>query len=154
MEEILKTTLLEYEKSAFLIDLIRHNNGKEYIRILQTIYEEETKYKRIININPSLLMDIVRVLNEYAELVSDMKTNHNQAERNNIAPLNAYKYMDEIQKKTIIHRYLNGVSISDLTIQFNCSEELITQILYNNGIVIVNEKPPVKKKFKNYRKRK
>lgn len=99
-------------------------------------------------------MDIVRVLNEYAELVSDMKTNHNQAERNNIAPLNAYKYMDEIQKKTIIHRYLNGVSISDLTIQFNCSEELITQILYNNGIVIVNEKPPVKKKFKNYRKRK
>jgi hypothetical protein len=69
MEEILKTTLLEYEKSAFIIDLVKHHNGKQYIRILQTIQVEESEHKRAIKINPSLLSDIVNILNSYQFLL-------------------------------------------------------------------------------------
>jgi hypothetical protein len=47
MEEILKTTLLEFEKSAFIIDLVMHDSGKQYIRIVQTIQDEITYNKRV-----------------------------------------------------------------------------------------------------------
>jgi len=69
MEEILKTTLLEFEKSAFIIDLVKNNSSKQYIRILQTIQDEDNENKRSIKINPSLLSDILRVLNSYQELI-------------------------------------------------------------------------------------
>ncbi len=38
MEEILQTTLLEYDKSSFLIDLIKHHSGEIFIAIQQDIH--------------------------------------------------------------------------------------------------------------------
>lgn len=69
MENILKRTLVEYEKSAFLIDLVEHQNGRQYIKIIQTITDEEISNKRIIKINPSLLNDILKTLNLYQSLI-------------------------------------------------------------------------------------
>ncbi len=37
MKEILETTQLEFDKSAFLIDLVKHQSGNLYIEITQTI---------------------------------------------------------------------------------------------------------------------
>ncbi len=152
MEEILQTTLLEYEKSAFVIDLVKHSNGKQYIRILQTIGDEETDHKRAIKINPSLLADIISVLNSYREIIPGIKGLPRLVENETTEKLRP-KTLTESQKTAIRNRYLKGVSISDLTIQFDCKEELIKQILRNNGIAIVDNKLPPENNYKGRRKR-
>jgi ribosome-associated toxin RatA of RatAB toxin-antitoxin module len=152
MEEILKTTLLEYEKSAFVIDLVKHNSGKLYIQILQTIQDEESNHKRAIKINPSLLSDMVAVLNTYKTFVPNIKDSGQTIQNettNKIRP----KSLTETEKSAIQSRYLKGVSISDLSIQFDCKKELIEQILNNNGIAIVYNKLPESKPFKEFKRR-
>ena len=57
MKEVLETTQLEFDKSAFLIDLIKHYSGSLYIEIIQTIYADQ-KDGQSIKINPSILTDI------------------------------------------------------------------------------------------------
>ncbi len=37
MKEIIETTQLEFDKSAFLIDLVKLESGSLYIEIVQTI---------------------------------------------------------------------------------------------------------------------
>jgi hypothetical protein len=37
MKEILETTQLQFDKSAFLIDLVKHDSGSLYVEIAQTI---------------------------------------------------------------------------------------------------------------------
>ncbi len=39
MKDIIETTQLEFDKSAFLIDLVKHENGELYIEIIQTIMQ-------------------------------------------------------------------------------------------------------------------
>ncbi len=153
MDEILKTTLLEYERSAFVIDLVKHGSGKQYIQILQTIREEESDHKRAIKINPSLLSDIINVLNSYLEMFPDSKDKPKFIENETTAKLRP-RGLTESQKTAMQNRYLKGVSISDLTIQFDCKAELIEQILNNNGIAIVNNKLPVTSNYKRFRRRK
>lgn len=149
MEEIIKTTLLEYGKSAFVIDLVKHSSGKQYIRVLQTINDEESYHKRAIKINPSLLSDIIGVLNSYRDLIPGLK---DDKQLKKTIPLS--RGLSESQKTEIQNRYLKGVSISDLTIQFDCKEELIEQILNNNGIAIVDNKPPKPFYYKKFKRTK
>ncbi len=151
MDEIIKTTLLEYEKSAFIIDLVKHYNGRQYISILQTIQDEKSDCKRLIKINPSLLSDIVRTLNSYLELITEINTK-TEGKKTQIKTLS--KVLSQSQKIAIQSRYLKGISIADLTIQFDCNEELILQILNNNGIVILENTLMPKKKYKKFRNRK
>lgn len=143
MEEILKTTLLEFEKSAFVIDLVRHDSGKQYIRILQTIQDEETNNKRAIKINPSLLSDLLKVLNSYQELIpGDKEKQQTQQTTSDITTTQIHaRTFTESDKTAIQSRYLKGVSIADLTIQFDCKGELIEQVLRNSNIVIVDNRP-------------
>jgi len=142
MEEILKTTLLEYDKSTFLIDLVRHNSGGLYVEIQQTINLIDNRPNvQKIKINPSVIDDIIEVLTQYKEALP--KT---------IKPDNRYFSKERIEE--IIKRYLKGsVEIKHLADQFNCSEQIIEQILNNNNIADVNEKPGKVKRFR-YRKKK
>lgn len=154
MEEILKTTLLEFEKSTFIIDLVEYNNEKQYIRIFQTIQDEETNYKRVIKINPSLLSDLLKVLNSYQELIPGNKQQQTKQLSSDIANAQVHtRTLTESDKAAIQNRYLKGVSIDDLTIQFDCKAELIEQILHNSSIVIVDSNLPKVFKYKNFRRK-
>lgn len=155
MEEILKTTLLEFEKSAFIIDLVKHNSGKQYIRILQTIHDEETNNKRAIKINPSLLSDLLKVLNSYQELIPDDKEiKQSKQTTSDIATKQVRaRILTESDKTAIQNRYLKGISIDDLTIQFDCKAELIEQVLRNSNIAIVDNNPPKSFHYKKFRQK-
>ncbi len=153
MEEILKTTLLEYEKSAFLIDFVKHSSGKKYVSITQTIHDEESDHLRTIKINPSLLSDIVKVLNTYLDIFPVIKDEPKRIENDTRHKLRP-KGLTESQKTAIQERYLKGVSIPDLTIQFDCKAELIEQILNNSGIAIVDNKLPARYTYNWFRRRK
>ncbi len=139
MKQILKTTLLEYDKSTFLIDLVKHDSEKLYVSILQTIQiKGMLPIQQEIKINPSVLADIIATLKNYEKHIPQKATSGR---------------LTEIQKSQIQKRYLKGISISDLTIQFDCSKEIIQQILRNNGIEILTDKE-MKEPEKFWRKRK
>ncbi|MEO0311855.1 MAG: hypothetical protein RIQ89_1512 [Bacteroidota bacterium] len=155
MNEILQTTLLEYEKSTFLIDLVKHSNQKLFIQIMQTVqHENEPATQQEIKINPSVLKDLVSVLDTYYNLIAEGQPIPSIKETSALKS-KCKKFLSENDKIALQNRYLKGVSISDLTIQFDCKAELIEQILQNKGIAIVDNKVPktyFKKKFWHRRK--
>lgn len=48
--------------------------------------------------------------------------------------------------KEVIKNYLKGVPLENLTLQYNCSKNLLEQILANNGMPVVDNKVPSKRK--------
>jgi hypothetical protein len=154
MEEILETTLLEYEKSTFLIDLVKHTNQKLYIQIVQTIqHEDQEATQQEIKINPSVLKDIVTVLDTYYKLIPGGQT-ASPVKNNPVAKSNSKNLLTEKDKTEIQNRYLKGVPIRELTIQFDRKAEVIEQVLRNKGIAIVDNKAPKAYFKKKFRRRK
>ncbi len=83
MKDEIKTTLLEYDKSTFLIDLVKHNNDAMYVAITQTIKKEGNKTEvQQIKINPTVLLDIIEVLTDYKDVFPTIK----RAKKDYISP--------------------------------------------------------------------
>lgn len=138
MKTILETTQLEFDKSDFLIDLVKHDNGQLYVEILQTILNSNKKTESI-KINPSVLSDIIKVLQNYhAKLPSESKPE--------------LKNITEIDQEKIQQGYLKGVLIKDLAMRFDQSSELIEMVLRNKGIEIVENTLPKSKFWWKYNK--
>lgn len=141
MKTILETVQLEFHKSDFLIDLVKHSDGLLYIEIVQTIMDSKHGNSSI-KINPTVLSDIIKVLQDYQAKIprkSGLKD----------------KYITDSEQQEIQKRYLKGVPIKDMAMQFDQNTELIEMVLRNKGIEIVENKIP-KTKFwtKNYKRRK
>ena len=134
MKEILETTHFEFDKSSFLIDIVRHTTGKKYIEINQTIDQDNIE-NRHLKINPLILNEIIEVLQNYK---------HKIYTEENLEINNTW---DETKLK-IQNRYLKGISLKELKLQFGYSEKVITMILQNNGIKIVSNELPKKKKWR------
>lgn len=140
MKTIIETTQLEFDKSDFLIDLVKHDNGQLYIEIAQKILNTDKKSESI-KINPSVLSDILKVLQNYqAKLPKES--------------ISEIKHITEFDQKKIQDRYLKGVSIKDLVLQFDQTHELIEMILRNRGVEIVENKIPKSWYYKRNYKRK
>lgn len=143
MKTILETTQLEFDKSDFLIDLVEHENGQLYIEIVQTILNTNKKAESI-KINPSVLSDIIKVLQNYqTKLPKESKLE--------------IKHITEIDQEKIQSSYLKGVTIKDLAMRFEQTSELIEMVLRNKGIEIVENtlpKPKFWRNKKNWKKRK
>jgi len=141
MKTILETTLLEFDKSDFLIDLVKHENGLLYIEIIQSIIDSNIE-KSSIKINPIGLSDIIKVLQNYQGKIP------NQTDLKN-------KQITDLEQEKIQERYLKGITVRDLAMQFDQTIELIEMILRNKGIEIVgNELPKQKFSRKSYQRKK
>src|SRR5690606_132258 len=124
MKKIIETQQLEYDKSGFLIDIVEYNNGTRYVEMVQTIFDSNTE-KKYIKINPSVLSDIIKVLqNNHAKITKNFNWQN--------------KHITDSEQIKIQKRYLKGVSIEDIAMQFDQSTELIEMILRNKGIEIVD----------------
>lgn len=128
MKEILETVQLEFDQSSFLIELVRHTNDRKYIEINQTIYENKAD-DNLIKINPSVLGELIEVLLNYKDKISDERTKDSN------------RTWDE-KKRKIQRRYLKGIPIKDLVLQFGYSKNFIETILRNSGIEIVSNRLP------------
>ena len=131
MREIIETKQLEFDKSSFLIDLIKHDNGLLYIEILQRIQGDKSG-GQTIKINPTILIDIINVLLDFHERIPDKQ-------------LEGILHFTETTKKSLQDRYLKGVSIQDLALQYDTSENIIEMLLRNRGIVVMKDVKPEKK---------
>lgn len=136
MKEILETTQLEFDKSAFLIDLVKHDRGKLYIEIVQTISDGNSSVNTI-KINPTILTDLLKVLQNYQAKIHS-------------SDIIEVKHLTDADQQKIQDRYFKGVSVTDLALQFDQTEELIEMVLRNKGISIISNEIP---KPKRWRKR-
>lgn len=140
MEELIESTLLEYKKSIFLIDLRQRNSNLKYVTIKQSITgQDETP---ILKIDSSVLVDIIYVLESYLKEIS----------ASTIVGENSY--FSDIKQQSIIDRYFKGLNIADLAMQFDCSAEIIELIIRNRNIPLVNNIMPKPKRKPYYRRRK
>lgn len=138
MESLIESTLLEYKKSTFLIDLIQHDSGVKYVMLKQIIEGKEDP--QVVKFNISALPDIIYVLDSYHKTLSASELSQNS-------------FFSIEKQKSIAERYFKGLNIKDLAVQFDCSPEIIIQILSNKNIPIVSNKLPESFK-KPYYKRK
>jgi hypothetical protein len=126
----LTIALLEYDKSSFLLELVQHTSGVRYVEVRQIIRLSENEHEsHVIKINPTILGDVIEVLSTFKKLLPSTKR-----------PVKLYFSAEN--KKQVISRYLKGVDIPDLALQFDCAENIIYQILFNAGIEIVSNKLP------------
>ena len=132
MEETLKTTLLEFNKGAYLIDLIKTGDDLLYIQIVQTIFKDKS-YKQTIRINPNVLSEIISVLEEYKDHIPKKQ-------------LKDFRFLPDPQKDKIQERYLKGVSIKDLAMQLDLTEDDIESVLRNRNLPIVPNELPMQQK--------
>lgn len=138
MEKILKSIFLQHHKSTFIVDLVQHRSKKIYLAIEQTIATQNgISEPQKIKINPD-------VLDELVEILTNLK--------NEIAFYQVEARFSDQKTQELIRRYLIGVEIKDLALQFNYPEAAIEQILINNGLEIMSNKMP--KPTKHYRRKK
>src|SRR5690606_4094280 len=121
MKNVIETTLLEFDKSNFIIQLVEMNFGTPYIEINQTINAENSVVS--LKLNPAVVSDIIKVLQNYYAKIDQKYTG-----------LRTFISDDDQQK--MVKRYLKGDSIQDLALQFDQSPELIEMILRNKNIVV------------------
>lgn len=131
--------MLEYNKSSFLIDLVKHKSGNKFIRITQSIDNGTSKNE--LKINPTVLTDLITILQQLRTEIGDSTIQKSSL------------YFSDERQKSIIDRYFKGISIEDLALQFDCSIEIINQILFNKGIEIVDNKMPKTKRKFSYRRK-
>ncbi len=145
-----------------MIDLVKHENESLYVEIVQSISirkEKEEEEVQSIKINSSVLPELIKVLQGYQEKINRTK-NENQEESviiNNskhITTIKSNRFTEE-QKDELQKRYLKGVSLKDLVIQFRQKKEVIEMVLRNRNIEIVSNKQSIRKYWKkSWRKRK
>ena len=137
MSSLVQSILLEYDNSTFFIEMLEYRSKHLYVTIEQIIHDENDEHhSEKIKINPSILEDIIEGLTfmkKELETVASIKN-----------------YFSAEKKQKVISRYLKGVKIPDLSVQFKCPEFVIKQILSNNGIEIVSPEVP---KSLDHRKR-
>jgi hypothetical protein len=145
MNKTLKTKQLEFDKSSFLIDLIQHDTGKMYVEISQHIFNDQ-KTKQTLKINPTIIPDLVKALEDFYTQTPNSKPIERKKQ----------KFIPQSDKEKIQNRYLKGVPLGDLAIQFDISQENIKMILRNNEIVVLTKKEEatIKRGGNWYRKRK
>lgn len=138
MKTIMETTQLEFDQSGFLIDLVK-NDTDLYVEIFQTLKNEQKT--RSVKINPTVLSDVISILQNYHAKIPQQ-------------PDVAHKHITDSDQQKIQERYLKGVSIKDLAMQFDQPTEFIEMVLRNKGLEIVSNELPKPKSWKYFRQRK
>ena len=143
MNNPIKTQQLEFNNSTFLIDLMKHKNGKLYIEVSQEIFESK-KVRQTLKINPTLIPDLIKVLQSMYDTVPKSQTSPKLL-------------ISEADKQRLQDRYLKGVPLADLAMQFDLKQENIEMTLRNRNISVLSTKEEQRMKWtgkKGYRKKK
>ncbi len=137
---IIKSKLLEFEKSSFLIELKRTSKGKKYLQITQTIADGEHSRSSIIKVNPKILNTLLASLLEF----------NGEVDRAAAIPKDVYG-KDLAKLKAV---YLKGSTLESLQLQFpQYSVEDMEAMLRADGVAVVNQvyTPPKKRYYRRKR---
>lgn len=126
MQEILKSTLLDFEKSFCYINFIKHSSGEKFISIEQTMASNYKKQK--VSFKLSNLRELITVLENF--------------ESENFKPdiFDPSRYFSKEQLNSILNIYFKGVPVKGIALKFDCSEEIIEKVLICKEIEITDDK--------------
>lgn len=127
MKKIIQTSLVESNRSTFVIDLVKHNDKFLYVEISQTIATDKD-IPRSLKIHSNLLPKLLSVLQHY-----EAKMRHSRGKASGLTELDYERFQTY---------YFKGVSIKEMSALFNQPEELIEDSLRDRGIKIVPLSPP------------
>ncbi|MCF0059528.1 hypothetical protein [Dyadobacter sp. CY356] len=139
MQEILKSEIINTEKSRYNLELIKAANGLFYVSIGQSIFVHQLDtIESNIRIRPSDLDEIIQILVSYQ---SEIRKNHPRK-----------RVFTDFRKKELINKYLNKcLEIETLAVQFDCSVNEIKQIFFENNIAVTSNSiakdKPVRRRF-------
>lgn len=137
-------------QNEYKIEILENEVGVKTIFVERYFYQiSDSEPSEKITIHYSVLKDLIKCLTECK----------NQIDLDQIPPPISKGYKEKTSvspsptHKKIQDRYLRGVSIKDLVIQFNMTSEKIEQILKMGGIVLISKKESQPYHYrKNYRK--
>ncbi len=140
MQEVLKSEIINTEKSRYNLELIKTANGLFYVSIGQSVFVHQLDtIESHIRIRPSDLDEIIQILVSYQ---LEIRKNHPRK-----------KVFTDFRKKELINRYLNKcLEIETLAVQFDCSVTEIKQIFFENNIAVTSnsiaeDKPVSRRRF-------
>lgn len=127
-QKMFLTKLSEYQ-----LQLEITPGGRNYITFCRYLADKNREDPcENIHINPEILNDLIDSLQDCMEYI-DRK------------PFKKYNRFPLEKKEEIIFRYLRGISINDLCIQFDTMPEKIEKVLFDANIPIIDpnsSKPP------------
>lgn len=140
MSEILKSTLLDFEKSFFYVNFMISSSGDKFITVEQTFAANYKKQK--IKIKATDLSQMIATLQMYEKEMSDPDSNI------------CKNYLPKEKQQLVIKRYFIGIPVHDLALQFDCPVQTIIAILKSNDIQIEDQKALKRKQRIEMSKRK
>lgn len=145
MSTTLQVKTIDADTSGYSISVVEQGD-KKYVKLSQKIYTKSFDNYFEININPTVLHNIISVLQEY--------------QKEHFKALKPRKRRTALERqKEIISRYLKGIPLEEIAQQFDCKRSELERILLNNNIELVDDKTnsykkPPKPKWRKWRKRK
>jgi hypothetical protein len=140
MPEILKSTMLNFEKSFFYINFEQSSSDGTFITVEQTMANNYSKQK--IKIDLGALKQIISTLQLYEHELNDPNSDI------------CKNYLLKDKQQLVIQRHLKGISVPDLALQFDCTSQTIEAILSTHKIEFENEKNVRKQRMIGRSKRK
>jgi hypothetical protein len=148
METLIKSDVFDRGDSTYLIDIVRSGEGAEFIRLRRTIHSGAQQGVRIIQFDQYVLERISALVKSQAPEVTFSVTGKPTSNPR----LRRVSLQD---RSKIVEAYLKNVSTWDLAVRFNCKAADIEEVLREEGIVVVLQKPPTSPGWrKTWRRRK
>ncbi len=135
METLVKSDVFDHEGNTFLIDVVRLDSGKEVIRLKKTIPTGPRAGSRILQFDQLVLDRINQLLKAKPEEVVFSTTTR-------ITDNPRLKRLTVEDRAYIVKTYLKNVTAADIAIKYNCKPMDIEQVLREEGIAVVDSKPP------------
>lgn len=124
MDKLLKSSREEFEKSSYLMELIKHPSGECYVKLEHFIKASNSRNSVFISAdNLSKVIEMFHYFNDeikFSERKEWMKIRNLDDER------------------LIVSFFLKGVTIKDLSLTYRYDESVIVDVLVKNEITIVD----------------
>ena len=125
---LIDSKIIESKKSTFFVEILENSSGNKYVTIEQIVrIDNDNQHSVKIRINPIVLDKIIEALMEMEVVLTNQKKEKS--------------FSKKIQKE-IVRRYLIGVEIDELAMQFRCDANAIRNVLIMNNVEITNQRVP------------
>ena len=128
--------------SEYQVKLEEVKSGRKKVSLQRFISSKNGESpSEFLNVHPDILLDLIEALEDCRNLLR-------------IEPRKPEIKVSEARQEEIQRRYLRGVSLKDLCIQFNMHQSTVEKVLVDRGIEIVSPKLSMPYKvYKSYGKR-
>lgn len=146
-DEIIKTKLIENGKSSYLIDLLKNESNLYYFTITQNTLNTATRSDiKSITFRSNMINDLIEDLQSMKQELYKLQNFSKEINEPKSEVITS-------KKDEIIKRYFKGISLKDLSVQFNCTISYIEQVLKSKDIEIVSNEVPKNIGYRSYKRK-